>query len=56
MSVLSKEDITEITGFEADICVSLYIPAHSSGVEVNEKHDALLLKNTDGERQKPGCR
>lgn len=45
MGVLSKEDITEITGFEADICVSIYIPAHRSGVEVNEKHDALLLKN-----------
>jgi hypothetical protein len=45
MGVLSKEDITEITGFESDICVSLYMPAHSSGVEVNEKHDALLLKN-----------
>lgn len=45
MGVLSKEDITEITGFEAETCVSIYIPAHSSGVEVNEKHDALLLKN-----------
>ncbi len=45
MGVLIKEDITEITGFEAETCVSIYIPAHSSGVEVNEKYDALLLKN-----------
>lgn len=45
MGVISKEDITEITDFEAETCVSIYIPAHRSGVEVNEKHDALLLKN-----------
>ena len=45
MGVISKEDITEITGFEADVCVSIYMPAHSSGVEVNQMHDALLLKN-----------
>jgi hypothetical protein len=45
MGVLSKEDISEITAFEAEICVSIYIPTHSSGVEVNEKYDSLLLKN-----------
>jgi len=45
MGVLLKEDITKLTNFEAEVCVSIYIPAHSSGVAVNEMHDAILLKN-----------
>jgi hypothetical protein len=45
MAVLSKEEITELTNFQADICVSICIPAHSSGVAVNEMHDAIVLKN-----------
>jgi hypothetical protein len=45
MGVLSKEDLAELTGYEAENCVSIFIPAHSSGVEVNNLHDAIVLKN-----------
>jgi hypothetical protein len=45
MGVLSKEDLAGITGFEAENSISIFIPAHSSGVEVNNLHDAILLKN-----------
>lgn len=45
MGILSKEDLAELTGYEAENCVSIFIPAHSSGVEVNNLHDAIVLKN-----------
>jgi hypothetical protein len=45
MGVLSKEDLAELTGYEAENCISIFIPAHSSGVEVNKLHDAIVFKN-----------
>jgi hypothetical protein len=45
MGVLLKDELAELTGYEADTCVSIFIPAHSSGVEVNNLHDAIVLKN-----------
>jgi hypothetical protein len=45
MGVLSKADLAELTGYEAENCVSIFIPAHSSGVEVNNLHDAIVFKN-----------
>jgi hypothetical protein len=45
MGVLSKEDLAELTGLEAENSISIFIPAHSSGVEVNNLHDAIVLKN-----------
>jgi hypothetical protein len=45
MGVLSKDELAELTSYEADTCVSIFIPAHSSGVEVNNQHDAIVLKN-----------
>lgn len=44
MEILSKEEFTAIAGYESATCVSIYVPAHRSGVEVNEMHDALRLK------------
>ncbi len=45
MGVLSKDELAELTSYEADCCVSIFMPAHSSGVEVNNQHDAIVLKN-----------
>lgn len=45
METLSKEEFTALAGYEAAICVSILIPSHRSGVEVNEMHDAITLKN-----------
>lgn len=41
-----KELFAELAGFQSDCCVTIYLPTHQAGVEVNEKHDAILLKNT----------
>ena len=45
MNVISKEEFKEFANFRADGCVSIYIPTHASGMEVNEKHDTLIFKN-----------
>lgn len=44
--ILEKEDFAELAEFRSDCCVTIYIPTHQSGVQVNEKQDAILLKNT----------
>ncbi|MCF0074684.1 hypothetical protein LZD49_29635 [Dyadobacter sp. CY261] len=43
---LEKELFAEMAEFRSDCCITIYLPTHQSGVEVNEKHDAILLKNT----------
>ncbi len=43
--VLSKTILAELAAFESDICISLYLPTHKFGEEVNEHADAILFKN-----------
>ena len=45
MEVISKDEFKELASYQADGCVSIYIPTHSSGMEVNEKYDTLVFKN-----------
>lgn len=45
MEILSKEEFKELANHQADGCVSIYIPTHSSGMEVNEKYDTIVFKN-----------
>jgi hypothetical protein len=45
MNIISKEDFSELANYTGSPCISIYIPSHRSGVEVNEKQDAILLKN-----------
>jgi hypothetical protein len=45
MEVLSKEELKELTDFRGERCVSIYLPTHRAGFEVNEKQDAIVLKN-----------
>lgn len=45
MEVISKDEFKELANYHNDGCVSIYIPTHSSGVEVNEKYDTLVFKN-----------
>ncbi|WP_353719134.1 hypothetical protein [Dyadobacter sp. 676] len=44
--ILDKDLFAELAAFRSECCVTIYLPTHQSGVEVNEKHDAILLKNT----------
>lgn len=44
--VLTKERFTELANYKAGIAVSLYIPTHQFGVEVNERFDQVAFKTT----------
>lgn len=52
MELLSKEEFAELANFQSVPCVSIFIPTHRSGVEVNEKQDIIVLKNQLQEAQK----
>ena len=45
MEVITKEDFKELAQHEGDNSISLFIPTHRAGVEVNEKQDAIIYKN-----------
>lgn len=42
---LSKEDLQEIANYSSACCISIYLPTHKSGVEVNEQMDSIAFKN-----------
>ena len=52
MELLSKEAFAELANYQAEPCVSIFIPTHRSGVAVNEKQDIIVLKNQLQEAQK----
>jgi len=43
--VLTKERFTELANYKAGCCVSIFVGAHASGVEVNEHFDPIIFKN-----------
>lgn len=44
-SIISKEILAQLKGFTSECCITIYLPTHSSGMEVNKGHDAIRLKN-----------
>ena len=44
MEIISKEDFAELAQVKKDVSVSIYIPTHRSGQEVNEKQDRIVFK------------
>lgn len=45
MELIGKEEFKELINHQSEPCISIYIPTHRAGVEVNEKQDAILFKN-----------
>ena len=45
MKSLTKEQLQELAHFSGINCVSIYVPTHQRGKEVNEGQDAIVLKN-----------
>jgi hypothetical protein len=43
--ILTKDILAQLAEFKGEVCVSLYIPVHESGMEVNEKQDLITYKN-----------
>ncbi len=40
-----KEEYSSLSAFNAGTCLSIYLPTHKSGVEINEKQDLIVFKN-----------
>ncbi len=45
MNTLNKDTILELSGFYGEQCLSVFLPTHRKGMEVNEGYDRLRLKN-----------
>jgi hypothetical protein len=43
--VLTKELFTDLANFSGQHCVSLYIPTHKAGIEINENNDNIAFRN-----------
>jgi len=46
VNVLSKEAFATLAIHQSACCISVYLPTHSSGVEVNQKMDVTAFKNS----------
>jgi hypothetical protein len=44
-SLISKEILAQLRDFTSERCITIYLPTHASGMEVNEGHDAIRFKN-----------
>lgn len=42
--LLSKDILAQLKAFSSECCISVYIPTHASGMEVNEGQDATRFK------------
>jgi hypothetical protein len=43
--VLTRERFAELANYKSDCCISIFLGAHASGVEVNEHFDPINFKN-----------
>src|SRR5690349_7337181 len=43
--VLTRERFTELANYQSGVCISIFLGAHRSGVEVNEHYDPINFKN-----------
>lgn len=42
---LNKESFASLANVRSDTCISIYLPSHNNGMEVNERVDAIGFKN-----------
>lgn len=45
MEIISRKEFEKLANFRGENCVSIYIPTHRAGKEVNNGKDAILFKN-----------
>lgn len=43
--VLTKDNLKELAGYRSDCCITIVIPTHRAGMEVNENQDLIVFKN-----------
>src|SRR5438105_1842401 len=42
---LGKETFAELANYSSDVAISIFIPTHKAGAEVNEQQDIITYKN-----------
>src|SRR3954471_22639660 len=45
MSFITSEEFIDIVNYKSSPCISVYLPTHRAGNEVNQKQDAIAFKN-----------
>ena len=45
IGVLNMDVFKQLAGHTSDVCISIYLPTHKAGVEVNERQDLIAFKN-----------
>ncbi|MFA0963925.1 hypothetical protein AB9P05_19115 [Roseivirga sp. BDSF3-8] len=45
MKIFTKADLEELAKVRGEHCISIYIPTHQRGAEVNEGQDSIMFKN-----------
>jgi hypothetical protein len=45
MNAITSEEFVELINYKNAPCISIYLPTHQAGNEVNAKQDAIVLKN-----------
>lgn len=45
IGIIHKDLFNYLSSYQADVCVSILLPTHSAGVEVNEQVDMIAFKN-----------
>lgn len=45
IGLLSKEAFAELASYQSSPCITIYLPTHSAGVDVNERMDPTAFKN-----------
>ena len=57
MSLISKDDIRNLVDQHPEICVSLYLPTHRTGLEVRQNSIRFkdLLRRAESRLNESGC-
>jgi len=45
MEIITKQEFEELSQHQSEYSISIYLPVHESGVEVNEKQDLIVFRN-----------
>src|SRR4051794_32187182 len=45
MKSISREEFLELSNANGEYNISIYMPTHRGGMEVNERHDPIVFKN-----------
>ena len=51
MKIPSKEEIKVLMGKHSDVCISMFLPSHKGGVEIQQRRISLLQQVKEAEHR-----